>query len=158
MITVLGGFTGSSACKEPTCNAGDPGSIPGLGISPGEGKGNPLQYSCLENSMGCIVHGVTKSQTRLSNFHFTKSTRMWWVCETDQRLVILCSQNQSFRQGERWSQGHDQGYSWVLAARKSMLFICSLYTHTKWTQVLILPLYKDPHWARLGEILHLGDT
>ena len=39
--------------------------------SPGEGKGYPLQYSGLENSMGCIVHGVAKSQTRLSNFHFT---------------------------------------------------------------------------------------
>ena len=43
---------------------------PGLGRSPGEGKGYPLQYSGLENSMDCIVHGVTKSQTRLSDFHF----------------------------------------------------------------------------------------
>ena len=49
----------------------DLGSIPGLGRSPGEGKGYPLQYSGLENSMDCIVHGVTKSQTQLSNFHFT---------------------------------------------------------------------------------------
>ena len=47
------------------------GSIPGLGRSPGEGKGFPLQYSGLENSMNCIVHGVTKSQTQLSDFHFT---------------------------------------------------------------------------------------
>ena len=54
----------------PACNAGDLCLIPGLGISPGEGKGNPLQYSGLENSMGCIVHGVAKSQTRLSGFHF----------------------------------------------------------------------------------------
>ena len=45
--------------------------IPGLGRSPGEGKGYPLQYSGLENSMDCIVHGVTKSQTGLSDFHFT---------------------------------------------------------------------------------------
>ena len=45
-------------------------SIPGLGKSPGEGKGYPLQYSGLENSMDCIVHGVAKSQRRLSNFHF----------------------------------------------------------------------------------------
>ena len=45
MITVLGGFPGSSACKEPTCNAGDPGSIPGLGRSAGEGIGYPLQHS-----------------------------------------------------------------------------------------------------------------
>ena len=48
---------------------GDLGSIPGLGISPGEGKGFPLQYSGLENSMDCIVHGVEKSRTRLSDFH-----------------------------------------------------------------------------------------
>jgi len=57
------GFPGGSAGKESTCNAGDLGSIPGLGRSLGEGKGYPLQYSGLENSMDCIVHGVTKSQT-----------------------------------------------------------------------------------------------
>ena len=56
--------------KEPTCNAGDLGLIPGLGRSPREGKGYPLQYSDLENSMGCTVSGVTKSLTQLSNFHF----------------------------------------------------------------------------------------
>jgi len=49
---------------------GDLGSIPGLGRSPGEGKGYPLQYSGLENSMDIIVHGVTKSRTRLRDFHF----------------------------------------------------------------------------------------
>ena len=52
------------------CSAGDLGSIPGLGRSPEEGKGYPLQYSGLEDSMDCIVHGVAKSQTLLSNFHF----------------------------------------------------------------------------------------
>ena len=59
-----------SAGKEPASNAEDLGSIPELGRSPGEGKGYPLQYSGLENSMDCIVHGVTKSRTRLSDFHF----------------------------------------------------------------------------------------
>ena len=49
----------------------DTGLIPGLGRSPKEGKGYPLQYSGLENSMDCIVHGVTKSQTRLSNYSLT---------------------------------------------------------------------------------------
>ena len=63
------GFTGSSAGKEPACNEGDLGSIPGLGRSPGERKGYPLQCSGLENPMDSIVHGVAKSQTRLSNFH-----------------------------------------------------------------------------------------
>ena len=62
------GFPGDSAGKESTCNGGDLGSIPGLGRSPGEGKGYPLQYSGLENSMDCIVHEVAKSRTRLSNF------------------------------------------------------------------------------------------
>ncbi|XP_044787333.1 izumo sperm-egg fusion protein 2 isoform X1 [Bubalus bubalis] len=65
------GLPCGSASKESTCNVGDLGSIPGLGRSPGEGKGYPLQYSGLENSMDCIVHWVTKSWTRLSNFHFT---------------------------------------------------------------------------------------
>ena len=59
-----------SAGKESACNKGDLGLIPELGRSPGEGKGYPLQYSGLENSMNCIVHGVAKSQTRLSDFHF----------------------------------------------------------------------------------------
>ena len=64
------GFPCDSAGKESACNVGDLGSIPGLGRSPEEGKGYPLQYSGLENSKDCIVHGVTKSGTRLSNFHF----------------------------------------------------------------------------------------
>ena len=59
-----------SVGKESTCNAGDLGLIPGLWRSPGEGIGYPLQYSGLENSLDCIVHGVAKSQTRLSDFHF----------------------------------------------------------------------------------------
>ena len=57
------GFPCGSAGKESACNVGDPGSIPGLGRSPGEGKGYSLQYSGLENPMDCIVHGVGKSQT-----------------------------------------------------------------------------------------------
>ena len=65
------GFPDSSVGKESACNAGDLGSIPGLGRSPGEGEGYPLQYSGLENSMDCIIHRVTKSRTRLSDFHFT---------------------------------------------------------------------------------------
>ena len=51
-------FPCGSAGKESACNAGDLGSNPGLGRSPGEGKGYPLQYSGLENSMGCIVRGI----------------------------------------------------------------------------------------------------
>ena len=57
------GFPYGSVCKESACNVGDLGSSPGLGRFPGEGKGYPLQYSGLENSMACIVHAVTESQT-----------------------------------------------------------------------------------------------
>ena len=53
----------SSVGKESPCKVGDLDSIPGLGRSPGEGKGYPLQYSGLENSTDYIVHGVTKSRT-----------------------------------------------------------------------------------------------
>ena len=67
------GFPGGSDGKAFACNSGDPGSIPRLGRPPGEGNGNPLQYSCLENSMDggswwAVVHGVAKSRTQLSNF------------------------------------------------------------------------------------------
>ena len=54
------GFPDSSVGKESACNARDPGSIPGLRRSPAEGKGYPLQYSGLENSMDCLVHGVQR--------------------------------------------------------------------------------------------------
>ena len=64
-------FPYGSARKESTFNAGDLGSIPGLGRSPGEGNGYALQCSGLENSMNCIVHGVAKSQTLLTTFTFT---------------------------------------------------------------------------------------
>ena len=66
---------GGSDGKESACNAGDLGSIPELGRSPGEGNGNPLQYSCLENSMDrrawwATVHGIAKNRTQLIDFHF----------------------------------------------------------------------------------------
>ena len=64
------GFPCGSVVKEATCNVGDLGSTLGLGRSPGEGKGYPFQYSGLENSMDCIVHGVPKCRTWLSDFHF----------------------------------------------------------------------------------------
>ena len=72
------GFPGGSAVKESaqqcwriSCNAGGLGSIPGLERSPGEGNGYPLQYSGLENSIDCIIHGVAKSERQLNDFHFT---------------------------------------------------------------------------------------
>ena len=74
--TIMSSATPFSSClqsfpagKESTCNAGDPALIPGLGRSPREGKGFPFQYCGLDNSMNYTVHRVTKSLTRLSNFH-----------------------------------------------------------------------------------------
>ena len=64
------GFPSGSAREESARNVGDLGSIPGLGRSPREGKGCPLQYSALGVSMDCIVHSVTKSQTQLSDFDY----------------------------------------------------------------------------------------
>ena len=74
-ITEEARFPGGSDGNGSASNAGDLGSIPGSGWSPGEGNGNPLQYSCLENPMDegaweATVHGVTKSQTQISDFTF----------------------------------------------------------------------------------------
>ena len=74
------GFPCGSAGKECTCNAGDLVSIPEWGGSSGEGKSYSLQYSGLKNSMGCIIYGVAKSRTRLSDFHYnyyTWKSRNW---------------------------------------------------------------------------------
>ena len=70
------GFPDGSDGQESACNVGDPGSIPWLGRSPGEGNGNPLQYSCLENPMDggalqATVHEVTTKSDRTEQLHFT---------------------------------------------------------------------------------------
>ena len=84
------GFPDGSDSKESACNVGDLGSIPGLRRSPGEGNGYPFQYSGLGNSMHCIVHGVAKSWTWLSNFHVFYSHIK--VTEWNSRLPIILSQ------------------------------------------------------------------
>ena len=83
------GFPGDPDGKDSACNAGDLGSIPGLGRSPGEGNGYPLQYSCLENSMDrgawrVTALGVAKSRTRLSDFTFAFTS-----AGNPQRMVTL---------------------------------------------------------------------
>ena len=99
------GFPDSSVGKESTCNAGDPCSVPALGRSPGEGKGYPLQCSGLENSMHCIVHGVAKSQTQLSDLHF----RILWFkshlprCTMPPILVWVGSLPVSLPQSTSWA-------------------------------------------------------
>ena len=81
------GFPCGSAGKESDYMAGDMGLIPGLGRSPGEGKGYPLQYSSLENSMDCIVPGVAKSQTRLSNIFYNN---FWLILTCTKRWGLTC--------------------------------------------------------------------
>ena len=105
------GFPCSSAGEESACNAGDLVSIPGLGRSPGEGKGYPLQYSGLENSMDHIVHGVAKSWTRLGDFHPLRTHMSsihqdgqglnWTLLLSFQVLVLLengCAPTPTFRE------------------------------------------------------------
>ena len=80
LVSTPTGASSAAEGKAPACNAGDAGSIPGLGSSPGEGNGNPLQYPCLENptdgrAWWAKVHGITKSRTRLSeltSLHFNR--------------------------------------------------------------------------------------
>ena len=76
-IPVFMSFPGGSAGKESTFNVGDLGSVPEMGRSPGEGNGYPLQCSGLENSMDYIAHRVTKSWTRLSDFHTQFTIHVW---------------------------------------------------------------------------------
>ena len=92
-----------SAGKESTCGAGDLGLIPRLGRSPGEGKGYPLQYSGLENSMDCIVHGVPKSPTRLSDFHFH------FQSVSQSRLTIMNKWNTMSKSDYQGQRGPNNG-------------------------------------------------
>ena len=86
---------GGSDSKASVYNAGDPGLIPGLGRSPGEGNGNPLQDYCLENSMDrgawwAVVHSVAKSRTRLSDFNsiqFNKGDRHSTAAENEHKQI-----------------------------------------------------------------------
>ena len=105
---LLNGLPQRFSGKESTCNAGDLGSIPGSGRSPGEGNGNPLQYSCLENPMDrgawrAADHRVAKSQTLLSihalrlthapilhiQSHFVSPSIHWWTLELLFLLAIV---------------------------------------------------------------------
>ena len=98
---VAWGFPGGSEVKASACNAGDLGSIPGSGRYPGEGNGNPLQYSCLENptdgdshggAWWAIFHGVTNSQTRLSDLTncFINTVNVLNVTELVHFKIVHC--------------------------------------------------------------------
>ena len=84
------GFPVISAGKESSRNAGDPTSIPASGRSPGEGKGYPLQYSGLENSMDCIAHGIAKIGTQLSDLHSLRIARQQWLSSNKSLFLHSC--------------------------------------------------------------------
>ena len=108
------GFPCGSAGKESACNAGDLGSIPRLGRSPREAKCYPFQYSGLENSIDCIVHGVTKSLTQLSDFNFH-----FYIVEKVGCINI------------NWSQDHVMYRTlWVLELSSLPLIIMTFETYT----------------------------
>ena len=101
---MLRGFCHSSVGKESASNAGDLGSIPGWGRSPGEGNGNPLQYSCLENPMDrgawrATVHGVENSWTWLNEWH-------------TQPILTECLKGALFSKQKRNANRWDPGVSW----------------------------------------------
>ena len=96
-------FPGGSAGKESACSAGDLGSIPGLGRSPGEGEGYPLQYPGLENSMDCIVHGVAKSQTLLSEYRKVKSLSHVRLFAIPWTVAYQAPPSMGFSRQECWS-------------------------------------------------------
>ena len=83
------GFPCGSAGKASACNAGDLGWIPGLGRSPGEGKGYPVQYFGLENSMDCVVREFTKSRIQLSDFHFQCVLLTYIFCALSRTLISV---------------------------------------------------------------------
>ena len=126
-----------SAGKESACNAGDLGSIFGLRRSPGEGKGYPLQYSGLENPMDYIVHGVTKSQTRLSNFHFhffIHSSKDIYIVSMSWLLWIVLLQTQGCLY---------PFWIWLL----SICMPRSGITGSHWTVLFFLEIpYSSPWW------------
>ena len=102
----MGFSCGSVGKKKSACNAGNLSLIPGLGRSPREGRGYPLQYSGLENSMGSIVHGVTKSLTCLSDFHFTY-TYMGFPGGSDSKEFACNAGDQGSIPGSGRSPGED---------------------------------------------------
>ena len=98
-IVQYAGFPDSSVGKESACNPGHLGSIPGLGRSPGEANSYPLQFSSLEISINCIVHGVPKNWTQLSDF--PTPVLAWRIPGTGEPGGLLSTG--SHRVGHDWS-------------------------------------------------------
>ena len=127
----LGCNPGGSDSEGSDCNAGDPGSIPGSGRSPGEGNGNPLQYSCLENPMDrgawwATLHGVTRSRTQLKRL--SRHARcLLWRCG-QRRCPILETTQMSFSKGrDKLTAVHACCHSTCVCAKElqSCLTLCN---------------------------------
>ena len=138
-------FPGGSDSKESACHAGDPGSIPGLRRSPGEGNGNPLQYSCLENSMdrgAWQVHGVLKSRTWLSNFHL------------QQRSKMFCSQlRERYTKRSFWCPPSILNFLLCLLAWKYMILGSATMGkggHRHKNKSITVDKWEDPGWSSWG--------
>ena len=120
--------------KESPCNVRDLGLIPGLGRSPGEGKGYPLQYSGLENFTNCIVHGVTKSQTRLIDFHFMAESKEELKC------LLMKVKEESEKAGLKlriqktkiMASGTFMGNRWGNSGNSDRLYFLGLQNHCRW--------------------------
>ena len=138
----LSGLPSWLSCKESACNVRDLGSIPGLGKSLGEGKGYPLQYSDLEDSMDCIVHGVSESDT--SDFHFTSlHIHIYYFIN-----FIMLLKNASFITQTQWLKCFEGSSKWFflffVLLNRSLLF----FGRAKWCSALWQQL-----WCRVSAVL-----
>ena len=128
---VFMGYVVAQLIKNPTCNAGDLGSISRLGRTPGGGKGYPLEYSGLEKSMDCIVHGVAKSWTWLSNCHslthsnviastcMENQEMLWEVGLASQRLVDHLRFNDKQKHSRRSGAGSRKRWDKCVSGRRN---------------------------------------
>ena len=121
LMTVASLFTDTADGKESACNAGDLGSIPGLGRSFGEGNGNPLQYSCLENSMDrgawrATIHGVTKSWMQLSNYIFTFHfiSQFLFISLPSRTIFVVQSLSRVRLFATPWTSAHQASLSFTI--------------------------------------------
>ena len=123
LITPIHSTSCGSAGEESVCNEGDLGSIPGLGRSPGEGKAYPLQYSGLENSMVCLVHGVANCWTQLSDLHksHTKSNILPPVFPCDLSVNVLPYNQSSFSSIEACSTLSTPGWGYLLYSKSELI-------------------------------------
>ena len=146
------GFPGGSAGKKSICSDGDLGLIPMLNLSYGEGNGYLLQYSGLENSMDCIDHGVIKSWTWLSNFHFN-FTDKWFALVNRMKTVK--------------SEGSDLKYSlfqWTVFLKHLLNFLlrgcrkiipCTMASHSS-TLAWKIPWTEEPGRLQSMRSLRVG--